>query len=217
MMPLRAILMSFEDVLEGLTVLGQDLVARGFVDETDQKQVASCLGNAKRYTQTFIRTSLFLQQRGDNTATLIADTLAFRNQGVAQEQNGSMLILTKSAVFITVITLIYLPWTLVTVCSFRKYIQVEADDLLQGIFGMEFFEMNQSTRRLITSPQIWIYFATAAGATIVTVILYWALAGFPRLGKKSGDSLVVAEDNHVPQSLQRGYTDIEKSLKSIDG
>ena len=59
---------------------------------------------------------MFLQQRSNNTATLLADTLQYRNQAVAQDQNGSMIILTRSAVFITIITLIYLPWTLITVC-----------------------------------------------------------------------------------------------------
>lgn len=61
------------------------------------------------------RTAQVLQQRSNNTATLLADTLAFRNQGIAQEQNVSMIVLTRSAVFITAITFIYLPWTLVTV------------------------------------------------------------------------------------------------------
>lgn len=115
-LPLSAILMSFEDVADGLEILGKDMVSRGLVDEIGQRQVASRLDNAKRYAKTFTRTAIFLQQRSNNTATLLADTLAFRNQGVAQEQNGSMIILTRSAVFITVITLIYLPWTLVTVC-----------------------------------------------------------------------------------------------------
>jgi Mg2+ and Co2+ transporter CorA len=116
-LPLRAILSSFEEVVDGIGGLGQDLFERGCVNESSQRQLSSCLRNVKRYVHTFTRTSLFLQQRSNNTATLLADTLAFRNQGVAQEQNGSMIILTRSAVFITVITLIYLPWTLVTVCG----------------------------------------------------------------------------------------------------
>jgi Mg2+ and Co2+ transporter CorA len=114
-LPVRAILANFEEVADGLEELGRDFVARGCVDEAYQRQSASILANSKRYARTITRTAMFLQQRCNNTATLLADTLAFRNQGVAQEQNGSMLILTKSAVFITVITVIYLPWTLVTV------------------------------------------------------------------------------------------------------
>jgi hypothetical protein len=113
--PLRPILTSFEEVADGLQVLGRSLVSAACVTEATQLQMESRLDNARRYTRTFIRTAIFLQDRSNNTATLLADTLAFRNQGVAQEQNGSMVVLTRSAVFITVITLIYLPWTLVTV------------------------------------------------------------------------------------------------------
>jgi hypothetical protein len=114
-LPLRAILTSFEEVTEGLEMLGTVLVANGCVNRVNQQPVELRLQNARRYSRTFARTTLFLQQRSNNTAMLLADTLAFRNQGVAQEQNGSMLVLTRSAVFITVITLVYLPWTLVTV------------------------------------------------------------------------------------------------------
>ncbi|KAH7083884.1 hypothetical protein FB567DRAFT_561823 [Paraphoma chrysanthemicola] len=168
--------------------------------QTNHRQLLSRLENSKRYARTFTRTSIFLQQRSNNTATLLADTLAFRNQGVAQEQNGSMVVLTRSAVFITVITLIYLPWTLVT-----------------GIFGMEFFEMDQKTESLITSPQIWIYFVTAVGTTILTMSLYYVMAGFPQIRRKKNTAVQSAPDSHVPSSLERGYTDIEKNIKSLEG
>lgn len=114
-LPLRAILSSYDEVVDGLSALGIDLLRRGCLDQLSHRQLSLRLDNSKRYTRTFTRTSIFLQQRSNNTATLLADTLAFRNQGVAQEQNGSMVVLTRSAVFITVITLVYLPWTLVTV------------------------------------------------------------------------------------------------------
>jgi hypothetical protein len=114
-LPLRPILTSFEEIADGLEALGISLVVRGCVSEANQLQIEAQLGNVRRYTRTFIRTAMFLQERSNNTATLLADTLAFRNQGVAQEQNGRMVILTRSAVFITVITLVYLPWTLVSV------------------------------------------------------------------------------------------------------
>jgi len=76
--------------------------------------------------------------------------------------------------------------------------------------------MEQKTQRLMTSPQIWIYFVTAAGATIATVLLYWAMAGFPQFGRKSENESDVARENHVPRSLQRGYTDIEKNPKFVE-
>jgi hypothetical protein len=114
-LPLRPILTSFEELADGLQDLGRVLGAKGCAVAERQLQVDSQLANAKRYARAFVRTTMFLQERSNNTATLLADTLAFRNQGVAQEQNGSMVVLTRSAVFITVITLVYLPWTLVTV------------------------------------------------------------------------------------------------------
>lgn len=113
--PIRAILVSFEEVVDGLQAVAENLSARKCVESSEQQRFVTRLENTKRYARTFTRTSLYLQQRSNNTATLLADTLAFRNQNVAQEQNSSMIVLTKSAVFITVITLIYLPWTLVTV------------------------------------------------------------------------------------------------------
>lgn len=117
--PIRAILVSFEEVVDGLKSLGGVLSSRRCVERQEQRRFAMRLENTERYARTFTRTSLFLQQRSNNTATLLADTLAFRNQGVAQEQNSSMVLLTRSAVFITVITLIYLPWTLVSVRLFH--------------------------------------------------------------------------------------------------
>jgi hypothetical protein len=114
-LPLNPILTSFEELANGLQDMGTVLVAKGCAVAKSQLQVDLHLTNAKRYARAFVRTAIFLQERSNNTAALLADTLAFRNQGVAQEQNGSMVVLTRSAVFITVITLVYLPWTLVTV------------------------------------------------------------------------------------------------------
>ncbi|KAH8702725.1 hypothetical protein GQ44DRAFT_631370 [Phaeosphaeriaceae sp. PMI808] len=173
-----------------------DTTTATMINKPLRRQVTSQLENSKRYAKNFMRTAQFLQQRSNNTATLLADTLAFRNQGVAQEQNGSMIILTRSAVFITVITLIYLPWTLIT-----------------GIFGMQFFVMDAKTQRLLTSPQIWIYFVTAVGTTVLTMALYYFMAGFPQVHKKQdGDE---AEVDYIPRNLQRGNTDVEKNLQVI--
>lgn len=186
------------------------------MDKASQQLMKRHLENAKMYARTFNRTTLFLQERSNNTATLLADTLAFRNQGIAQEQNGSMVVLTRSAVFITVITLVYLPWTLVTVCWPDQLSPFVADLLTQGIFGMEFFEMDTATQRLMTSPQIWIYFVTAAGVTILTMALYYVMAGLPQIHWKDSDATDTTENDHVPLSLQRGYTDLEKNMQPVN-
>ena len=81
---------------------------------------------------------------------------------------------------------------------------------------MEFFELDRETGRLVTSTQIWIYFVTAIGTTIVTVLLYYAMAGFPRIVRKHKHVVKQTQDFHVPQSLQRGYTDIEKNSQGVE-
>jgi hypothetical protein len=81
---------------------------------------------------------------------------------------------------------------------------------------MEFFEMDQATLQLTTSPQIWIYFVTAAATTVLTVALYYNMAGFPQIRWKGGVN-AAASDEHVPYSLQRGYMDIEMCPKAPGG
>jgi hypothetical protein len=78
---------------------------------------------------------------------------------------------------------------------------------------MEFFDMDQATHRLTTSPQIWVYFVTAAATTILTVALYYVMAGFPKIRWK-GHVDVATSYKHVPYSLQRGDTDIEMCSKT---
>jgi len=70
--------------------------------------------------------------------------------------------------------------------------------------------MDPETRRVATSPQLWIYFATAVGASIATVILYWLMAGFPKLPQRSKE-----EGEEIPRSMHRTCTDIEKDPKII--
>lgn len=114
-MPIPAILDAFVDVLSGLEDLASALSADGYMDPKNLHHAISRLGNYRKQSAAYIRATKFLQQKSNNTAMLLADTLAFKNQSVAQEQNINMLRLTRSAVFITVLTLIYLPWTLLTV------------------------------------------------------------------------------------------------------
>jgi hypothetical protein len=52
---------------------------------------------------------------------------------------------------------------------------------------------------------------TSICATIVTATLYYAMAGFPRFGKRVNCIGGEMGDDHVPGSLRRGYTDLQKS------
>jgi Mg2+ and Co2+ transporter CorA len=191
-MPTPAVLQSFSDTLSGLGSFSEKLLANDCMQPSEARSFAISMSNCRRHASTFIRTAKFLQQRCNNTATLVSDTVAFKNQGVAQEQNGNMLLLTRSALFLTVVTLFYLPWTLTT-----------------GLFGMNFFMMDQNTYRFVTSPKLWIYFTSAVALTACTMLLYYVMAGFPQLRKrqqKNGDSGI-----GMKLGLHRGVTDLEKS------
>lgn len=79
---------------------------------------AQQLKNIRRQCMAYSRTSVNLHRRMQLTTQLLADTLSFRDQVVAKEQNSNMLKLNKSAVFITTVTLLYLPASFVTVSLF---------------------------------------------------------------------------------------------------
>jgi hypothetical protein len=112
---MKAILENFVDVLDELKDLSESLAAEKTISASDAKTAKRRLENCRKQCLAYSRSAEFLAHRSDNAARLLADTLGFRNQYVAQEQNLKMLILTRSAVFITVLTLIYLPWTFVSV------------------------------------------------------------------------------------------------------
>jgi hypothetical protein len=85
---------------------------------TNADSVAILLPSVQNYRRAClanVRTLTYLQQRARSTAQLLADTLALRDQVISKEQNASMLQLNKSAVFITTLTLVYLPASFVAV------------------------------------------------------------------------------------------------------
>jgi hypothetical protein len=65
--------------------------------------------NQRRQCIVFSHNAKHLQQRAQIVSKLLADTLLFRDQALAKEQNINILQLNKSAVFITTLTLVYLP------------------------------------------------------------------------------------------------------------
>ncbi|CAI7592653.1 unnamed protein product [Penicillium crustosum] len=65
--------------------------------------------NQRRECVASSRNASHLQERAQIVSKLLADTLLFRDQALAKEQNSNMLKLNKSAVFITTLTLVYLP------------------------------------------------------------------------------------------------------------
>ncbi|KAK8089254.1 hypothetical protein PG997_004215 [Apiospora hydei] len=116
------------------------------------------LRNHKRHCQANARSAEYLQRRAQSVAQLLSDTLSFRDQVEAKIQNGNMIQLNKSAVFITALTLLYLPSSFVA-----------------SIFGMNFFDYDGETGRLVGTSMVWIYVVSSALLTSITMLFYYWL------------------------------------------
>ncbi|KAI1470127.1 uncharacterized protein F4812DRAFT_315404 [Daldinia caldariorum] len=142
-----------EDVLKELSSLfaQEDLsIASGTINTLD---------NHRRRSVAHCRVANLLQQRAQTTAQLLANTLSFRDQMLAKQQNGNMLQLNKSAVFLTTLTLLYLPASFVAT-----------------FFGMNFFDLDSNSKRIVGTPMVWIYIVCSILLTVVTFLAYyWVL------------------------------------------
>jgi hypothetical protein len=93
----------------------------------------------------------------------------------------------------------------------------KADVSIQGIFGMEFFQMNQETKNVDVSPEIWQFFVAATGTTVLTMLVYYLMAGFPHIRREARSSSQTPDTtaHQKPVSTvkqpRRCSTDIEKS------
>jgi hypothetical protein len=76
------------------------------------------LKNHQRQCVAYSRMATHLQQRVQIVTRLLSETLLLRDQVVANQQNKNMLQLNKSAVFITTLTLLYLPASFMAVSFF---------------------------------------------------------------------------------------------------
>ncbi|KAK8124552.1 uncharacterized protein PG998_000311 [Apiospora kogelbergensis] len=103
------------------------------------------LRNHKRHCQAYARSAEYLQRRAQSVAQLLSDTLSFRDQVEAKIQNGSMIQLNKSAVFITALTLLYLPSSFV------------------------------ATQSLVGTSMVWIYVVASVVLTSITMMFYYWL------------------------------------------
>jgi hypothetical protein len=114
-LPVSAIIANCVDVLAELKGLLKILTATRSISSEDKKIAERDIENRRKACAVFTRTAQFLQRRSESTGQLLANTLAFKNQVVAQEQNHAMLRLTKSTVFFTILTVFYLPWSFASV------------------------------------------------------------------------------------------------------
>ncbi|KAH7026590.1 uncharacterized protein B0I36DRAFT_366134 [Microdochium trichocladiopsis] len=148
---------------------------------THNSQISAGFKNLRRHCHANSRNALYLQHRIQSTAKLLSDTLSFRDQVVAKEQNGTMLQLNKSAVFITMLTLLYLPASFVA-----------------SFFGMNFFDYDNDSGSLIGSSMIWIFVLATFGLTGVTFLsYYWLLKHDGRIFSKLAPTVHLRDWKHL--------------------
>ncbi|EKJ68375.1 hypothetical protein FPSE_11383 [Fusarium pseudograminearum CS3096] len=141
-----------DDILVGLCSLCQDrrnnvkTRARSMA-RASQSQFEQFRRNCAAYT----RVSYCLQRRAEKITQLLANTLSFCEQFNAKAQNETMLGLNKSAIFITTLTLLYLPPSFVAT-----------------FFGMNFFSVDEDTNQTAVTPMIWVFVLCSIVLTIGT-------------------------------------------------
>ncbi|KAI3551427.1 hypothetical protein CABS03_01486 [Colletotrichum abscissum] len=161
---ISSILESSEETLSELSALCSHslLLPKGSSMENADNEVlqesASEFENFRRQCRAFSRTAADLHHRAQTTSQLLANTLSFREQLDSRKQNENMLRLNKSVVFITTLTLLYLP-----------------PSFIATFFGMNFFDMDTMTGKIVGSPMIWIYALCSVALTTLTFATYYAM------------------------------------------
>ncbi|KAF5568826.1 Mg2+ transporter like zinc transport [Fusarium phyllophilum] len=188
LLQILAILGSSNELLEGLS----SLCRNWYPDSTGHDRESAVSGltefqNHQLNCRVYVRTAEYLQKLTEKNTQLLANTLSFREQLYAKGQNDNMLRLNKSAVFITTLTLLYLP------ASFAA-----------TFFGMNFFDLDDSGDQIVMTSMIWIYFLSSAGLTIGTFLLYHVLLDKTLIGRIVGNVPIV-------KTLVRGRSRKESS------
>ncbi|KIL84973.1 hypothetical protein FAVG1_11843 [Fusarium avenaceum] len=151
-----SMLAASRDVLEGLSRLCYEMNEREdekitklsrSASATFQQHMRQCVG--------YTRVAECLHQRAQKITQLLANTLSFREQLNAKVQNNSMLKLNK---LITNLTVLYLPASFVA-----------------SFFGMNFFDFDNESRRIVGTSVLWIYFLCSAAMTVFTYMFYHLL------------------------------------------
>lgn len=158
--PLLAIFASLSKTLTTLEKLNKTIQARS-AEQTETNAISDILENHRNQIDAYTENAKFLLKRSGSTAQQLSDTLAFKNQHVAQSQSGYMLKLTMSTVddsatvrVVTLVTLVYLPFS-----------------FMASIFGMNFFRMGNSNNVVISS-EFWIYIVISIPVTVATMMCW---------------------------------------------
>jgi hypothetical protein len=104
LLQISTMLASATDTVDELCVFFQTILR-----PTESQEVIADLKNQRRRCIAYSRTASHLQQRVHTISGLLANSLLFRDQIVAKEQNKNIFQLNKSAVFLTTLGLFYLP------------------------------------------------------------------------------------------------------------
>ncbi|SCO43017.1 uncharacterized protein FFMR_07173 [Fusarium fujikuroi] len=175
LLQIPVILGSSNELLEGLSSL-----CRNWYPDSTRGDRASAMSALMEFQdhqlncRAYVKTAEYLQKLTEKNTQLLANTLSFREQLYAKAQNDNMLRLNKSAVFITTLTLLYLPASFVAT-----------------FFGMNFFDLDDNGDQILMTSMIWIYFLSSAGLTISTFLLYHVLLDKTLLGRIGGNVPIV--------------------------
>ncbi|KAH0439447.1 hypothetical protein CcaCcLH18_02924 [Colletotrichum camelliae] len=191
-----AILASSEDVLKELS----ELCKFGRNGKTqDEASISSVdFENFRRQCGAFSRTASYLHQRAQTTAQLLANTLSFREQLDTRKQNENMLNLNKSVVFITTLTLLYLP-----------------PSFIATFFGMNFFDLDDENNRIVSTSMIWIYIVASVILTAATFIIYHMLLEGGPFGKRKMVLPKAGEWNQLKIWVRKRSTFAEKNALAV--
>ncbi|OCL04849.1 hypothetical protein AOQ84DRAFT_109095 [Glonium stellatum] len=160
-LPLPAIFASLSKTITTLEKLNSTFSTRTGAQQAETNAMADLLENYRSQLDAYNENATFLLKRSGGTAQQLADTLAFKNQYVAQSQSGYMLKLTMSTVddsatvrVVTLVTLVYLPFS-----------------FMASVFGMNFFRMGNGNN-IVISPEFWIYIVISIPITIATMMCW---------------------------------------------
>ena len=173
-LPVVPIAEAFARVLRGL----RELVELDVVHHADKCSLVRLFENDSRRNESAGRIAKYLAQRSSTAAQLLSDTLAFKDQEIAQEQSKTMLELTKSTVFLTRLGLFYMPWSLFAVREGHSSLSVKSDES-QSLFSTSFFSIREGGRggwQWGLSPLIWIYVLCSTILMMLTIAMYHCLA-----------------------------------------
>ncbi|KAL9096892.1 MAG: hypothetical protein Q9165_000856 [Trypethelium subeluteriae] len=163
------------NVFEGLG----NLAKLDVVPHADKARIAQFIDNESRRNEGFVRLAKYVTQQSCAAAQLLSNTLAFKDQEIAQQQNETMLKLTTSTAFLTLLGLFYVPWSFFAVSNESGDGNWEgALTRLQSLFATSFFSIQKTEHggtQWQVSSLIWIYVVCSTVAMLLTIAGYYYL------------------------------------------